>query len=347
MDTPLNPRRQTLLALLVEDYIKTAAPVASQQIARAHDLKVSSATIRNDMAELEEMGFISRPHTSAGGIPADSGYRFYVERAALKARPTRSFEESVRDSIRYNEADPLAWARAAAAVLSQSLHNVAIATSPRAHRAKVKQLQLVHLHDAEALLVLVLQEARVIQRLVTFEGSVAQEDLTALAIRLNGMLEGKTTADVRRVWDAGDLGGPLAEAVVQEVAQLLGDEDGADSGPGFTDGLGEMLDQPEFQASSRARDAVELVEDGKMLRVVLTDHLGEADVDVLIGNESGVDDLRPFSFVVARYGTPGQVPGVIGALGPTRMDYVSAVASVRYLASFLNQFAAALDEPSA
>ena len=144
-ETQLNPRRQTLLEFIVSDYIRTAVPVASQQVAARHGLNVSSATIRNDMAEMEEMGFISRPHSSAGGVPSDSGYRFYVERLARRSRHSRRFEESVRAVIRPDAGDPDRWAQGAATVLAGTLQNVAIATSPRPAQTRVKQVQLVHL----------------------------------------------------------------------------------------------------------------------------------------------------------------------------------------------------------
>ena len=184
----LNPRRQNLLEIIVGDYIVSAMPVASQQIARQHDLQVSSATIRNDMAELEEMGYISRPHASAGGVPGDLAYRFYVERPASRVRPSRQFEQSVLGAIQPQAADPDAWARAAAEVLSNALHNVAVATSSKVWQARVKQLQLVHLQDRQALLVLVLQDAHVRQHMVQTSETLTQEQLTSLSNRLNSLL---------------------------------------------------------------------------------------------------------------------------------------------------------------
>ena len=138
--TQLNDRRQSLLEFIVGDYIATAVPVASQQIAKRHRLRVSPATIRNDMAELEDLGYISRPHASAGGVPADAAYRFYVERAPQKPRPSRRFEALVHEAIEPEAGDPDTWARGAAAVLSDAVLNVAIVTTPRASHARIKQL---------------------------------------------------------------------------------------------------------------------------------------------------------------------------------------------------------------
>lgn len=340
----LNERRQSLLEFIVGDYIQTAVPVASQQIAKRHRLRVSPATIRNDMAELEELGYISRPHASAGGVPADAAYRFYVERVAPRPRPSRRFEALVRSAIEPEAGDPEGWAREAAAVLSDAVLNVAIATTPRASHARIKQLQLVHLHDRHALLVLVMQEARLRRHIVPFTEPISQEELTALAARLNATLAGLSAAEVRRVWAVGREDGGAADAVVAELTRLLDEEEREGLAHRYTEGLRHMLSQPEFQSAVSAREAVEVVEDDDMLRNVLSEQAGAGSVQVIIGGESHSQQLRPYSVVIARYGTPGQAMGAIGILGPTRMDYVRAISSVRYLADFLSGLVGALEE---
>ena len=342
--TQLNDRRQSLLEFIVGDYIETAVPVASQQIAKRHRLRVSPATIRNDMAELEELGYISRPHASAGGVPADSAYRFYVERASRRPRPSRRFEALVHDAIEPEAGDPDTWARDAAAVLSDTLLNVAIATTPRAPHARVKQLQLVHLHDRRALLVVVMQEARLRQHIVPFATPFSQDELTALAVRLNAILAGLSAPDVRRVWEPSRGADADADAVVAELSRLLDEEEREGQARRYTEGLGHMLSQPEFQSAVSAREAVEVLEDSDTLRNVLSEQLGAGNVQVIIGGESHSQQLRPYSVVIARYGAPGRAMGVIGTLGPTRMDYLRAISSVRYLAGFLSGLVGALEE---
>ena len=340
----LNDRRQSLLEFIVGDYIQTAVPVASQQIAKRHRLRVSPATIRNDMAELEELGYISRPHASAGGVPADAAYRFYVERVAPRPRPSRRFEALVRDAIEPEAGDPEGWARGAAAVLSDAVLNVAIATTSRSSHARIKQLQLVHLHDRRALLVLVMQEARLRQHIVPFEEPISQDELTGLAVRLNTTLTGLSAADVRRVWEPVLGYDGIADAVVAELARLLDEEEREGLARRYTEGLGHMLSQPEFQSAVSAREAVEVIEDDDTLREVLSEQAGAGSVRVVIGGESHSQQLRPYSVVIARYGTPGEAMGVIGILGPTRMDYVRAISSVRYIADFLSGLVGALEE---
>jgi heat-inducible transcriptional repressor len=340
----LNERRQHLLEIIVADYIETAAPVASQQIARQHQLNVSPATIRNDMAELEEMGYITRPHSSAGGIPGDLAYRFFVERHARTARPSRQFEILVRGSLLADSGDPDAWARTAASLLSNSVRNVAIATPPQISTAKLKQLQLVHLQDTQALLVMVLQDATVRQRMVNMEVALSQEELTAAAVRLNGLLSGKTTSQIRTVWDANYLPQATDDVVVVEVLKALVEEEQARDIRQYTQGLHHILNQPEFESTHSAREAVQMIEDGVALNRIIINTGKESGIEVIIGKENPQETLRPYSVVLARYGTPGEATGVVGAIGPTRMDYTGAISSVRYLANFLGELLTALGE---
>ena len=343
--TQLNTRRRTILELIVGDYIRTAVPVASQQIVREHDLHVSPATIRNDMAELEELGYISRPHSSAGGVPADTAYRFYVERAAGRARPERPFETSVKDRIIADEGDPEGWARTAATVLSQAVHNVAITTAPRVFHARLRQLHLVHLQGRQALLVLVMQEAQVRRHLVQLEAPATQESLNELSARLSEQLSGKTADEVRQTQRTGALtGGPEAVPVAVEVERLLAQAEGSEPVRPYTDGLRHMLDQPEFSDGGRAREAAALMEDDTALQQILTDGPKLGQVQVIIGGENRFRRLRPYSVILAQYGVPGQVTGIICAIGPTRMDYVRAVASVRHMAGFLSTLLSTLNE---
>ncbi|MEE8519447.1 MAG: heat-inducible transcriptional repressor HrcA [Dehalococcoidia bacterium] len=342
----LNLRRQNILEFIVGDYIQTAAPVASQQIAKRHHLQVSPATIRNDMAELEEMGFISRPHTSAGGVPGDMAYRFYVEHAATRARPSRQFEDLVQGAIDADAGDPEEWARHAAWVLSKAVQNVAIATTPRVSNARVKQLQLVHLHEGQALLVVVTQEAKLRQHMVQFPKPVTQEALSELAAHLNVALSGKTAGAIKTAWDAGELRGDLAQPVVTGVLGLIAEEERAAPQRPYREGLRELLSQPEFQTGYSARAAVAVVEDDEALGRIISEAASDQDVDVIIGRENRHEPLRPYSVVLAHYGPPGEAMGVIAAVGPTRMDYVGAIANVRYLAEFLSGLVGALDAQS-
>ena len=340
----LNARRQTLLEIIVSDYIETAVPVASRQLARRYELRLSPATIRNDMAELEEMGYISRPHSSAGAAPSDPGYRFYVDRAA-GARPPRRFQEQVRGAINFDEADPAGWARSAARLLAGAVGNLAIATTVKPAVARVKQAQLVHLHDREALLVVVMQEARLRQRIIHLEEDAAQDALTEAAVRLNRIAAGKSAAELQSLADSGRPLPLVVATALAETVHILLDEEGSETQERYLNGLSLMLNQPEFQSSKSAQDAAEFLDDDSLTRL-FSESAEPAEVRVVIGRESRDEHLRPYSVVYATYGAPDGATGVVGAMGPTRMDYVRAMSSVRYLAAFLSEFVQALEAPA-
>jgi heat-inducible transcriptional repressor len=249
----------------------------------------------------------------------------------------------VRGSLLRAAADPDTWARHAASILSDDVRNVGIATTPRVKRVKLKQLQLVHLQDNEALMVAVLQDATIRQRLVHLETARTQDDLTAIANRLNTILGGKSSDEIRTAWDADRL--PNADdTIITEVLTLLTDEEHDDHLHQYTQGLHHILNQPEFESTLSARDAVEVLESGIELKRIIIERSGDSDLEVIIGEENPEQTLRPYSVVLARYGNPGEASGVIGTIGPTRMDYTRAISSVRYLATFLGGLLAALDD---
>lgn len=342
--TSLNTRRQTLLEIIVSDYIETAVPVASQQLARRYELRLSPATIRNDMAELEEMGYISRPHSSAGGVPSDPGYRFYVERAGGDAPPSRRFREQARGAIDFDEADPAAWARSAARLLAGALGNLAIATTVKPAVARVKHAQLVHLRDREALLVVVMQEARLGQRIIHLEADATQDELSEAAVRLNRIAAGRSAAELQALAESGQSLPIAVAAALAETIRILSDEGRDETRERYLNGLSLMLNQPEFQSSKSAQDAAEVLDDDSLTRL-FEGSADPAEVRVVIGEESRDERLRPYSVVYATYGAPDGATGVVGAMGPTRMDYARAMSSVRYLAAFLSEFVQALNAP--
>ena len=207
----LNTRRQALLEIIVSDYIETAAPVSSQQLARRYELRVSPATIRNDMAELEEMGYISRPAHVGGRSTVRPGLPLLRGARRTAQPPPRHFQEHVRDAIDFDEADPAVWARSAARVLASAVHNLAIATTVKRAIARVKQVQIVHLHDREALLVVVMQDAQLRQRIIHLGSDTPQDELTQVANRLNQLIGGMSTAELRTLWDSGAVGGASSQ----------------------------------------------------------------------------------------------------------------------------------------
>ena len=342
----LNPRRQAILDLIVGDYIRTAAPVASQQIARRAAMSVSSATIRNDMAELEEMGYINRPHSSAGGVPVEPGYRFYAERRAHTARPSAGFEELVQDALGQHGLDFDGLARGAADVLARSNRNVGVASAPHVTEERLRQLQLVQLRERRALLVVVLESTQVLRQPIELPQDTTQDELYEVANRVNAGLRGQTAQEMRTTsaaTEAGEASNDIGKVVAAEAALLIANAMRDAERHPHVEGLRHLLGQPEFTDATRAREAVEVIEDEDVLRYLLADDVEAGEVHVIIGRENPSEQLRSYSVITSRYGRSDGISGVIAVVGPTRMDYAQAMASVAYLADVLDILVRRLD----
>ena len=336
----LSDRAKTVLNILVDQYVNTAAPVASEDIARLSSTKVSSATVRSTMSELTEEGYISRPHVSAGAVPSDRGYRCYVE--SLKELP--ELPSGLRQHVdqRLGQAKPQvdAWSQQCASILSRITANLAIVTVPRAAPPRLKHIHLVYIQEFLALLVIVLQEARLLRRLLPMEESVDQDLLDRAANKLNGHLGGLSHGEIES--NHIELT-PLEERVKQNSVALLQDAESNGSPEHHVDGLRLLLKQPEFSQGGRAEELVEMLEEKVLLVSVLSEAPEDGDLAVYIGGENQEQALRPFSVILCQYGIPSRVNGTICVVGPTRMGYAQAISGVRYLSSFMSQLVLGLD----
>lgn len=332
----LTKRRELILKFIVEDYIRTAQPVASEAIVRSHDLAVSSATVRNEVAELEEDGYITRPHTSAGSVPLDKAYRFYVE-SLSDSDNAPTIPPQVRWSIRKQflevERDVDEWASVAANVLARLVGNLAIATFPRARETRVRHLELVHLRDVLALLIVVLEQARLRRQLIRLKQPIEQSALEELGNKMNSYLAGRT----RREIEAREIPlSPLEEELVNATVLVLREEEQAAYREHYVDGLRNLLSQPEFARNERARAIVQGIEDGSLVQAVLQETPDGPVVRVIIGQENRGDMLWPLSVVICQYGIPREAVGAVGVVGPTRMEYSKTIAGVRFMSSMMS-----------
>lgn len=330
----LSERAGTVLNILVSEYINNAIPVASDEIARRSPVKVSAATVRSAMSQLAEEGYISRPHVSAGAVPSDRGYRHYVE--SWKEPPVLPAPVQREIFQQLDQADPNmeVWSQRCAAILSSLTTNLAIVTVPRAKSPRLKQIQLVFLGEFLALLIIVLQETRLLRRLLPLEEASSQESLNQVANKLNGSLSDLQYREI----EANPLVlTPLEEKVKIETTHML-KEASSDTVPEhYVDGLRRLLNQPEFAQASRAKDLVEMVEERVLLEGILSEMPEMGDVAVYIGGENREASLRPFGVILCQYGMPHRAYGTICVIGPTRMGYAEAIGGVTFLSSFMSQ----------
>src|SRR3954453_13970799 len=246
----LTERREALLNLIVDEYVDTAVPVGSQYIVRKHGMAVSPATVRIEMARLEEEGYINQPHTSAGRVPSDKGYRYYVESLMAEESIPLIERETIRHQFHQAERAMEQWFQLAAAVLAHSVSNFAVVTSPRSRETRLRHVQIVPLQELSALVVVVLNEARIRQQVIAFRDPVDAGALTRAAGMVNERAGGLSTSDVRTLTEpASDLEGAIQRAVVE-----LMDQEEVALGEVFRDGVREVLSQPEFARSERLLD---------------------------------------------------------------------------------------------
>ena len=328
-------RQETILRLIVSDYIATAAPIASDGIARKHDLGVSSATVRNDVAELEENGYITRPHTSAGSIPLDKAYRLYVESILTMETdgiPAR-VQKSVREQLSTLERDIDEWASVAAAVLARLVGNLAIATFPRAIEPRVKHVELIPLQDILAMLIVVLEQVGMKRQLIRLKEPSQPAELEASASRVKSQLVGLTRREIESKVTPTT---PLEGEVIDATVLILREESQAIYRNHYVNGLRNLLNQPEFVENDKLGSIVEGIEDGSLAQAVLEETPEGGMVKVIIGQENRGDMLRPFSIVICEYGVPDSVVGVVSVVGPTRMEYSKTIAGVKFVSAIMN-----------
>jgi heat-inducible transcriptional repressor len=334
----LTRRRQKILSIIIGEYISKGVPVSSDVVAKK-GLGVSPATVRNEMMELEEEGYIVQPHTSAGRIPTDKGYRHYIESLMGYARLSGDEQFLIRHQFHQVERAVEEWTRLAAAILSGMVHNVALVTLPKPVEARLKHLELVSLQELLVLLVIVLKEAKLRQQMLTLEENVSQEELSASARKLTSAYAGLTASEIA---DKDLKLSPVEEQVMKIVSELMRDEEGEEYEEPYIDGLRHMLRQPEFASSDKIAAIMEMLEQKSLLKSFLPRVLTGEGVRVVIGRENKENVMRDCSVILTRYGIPGEVGGAIGVMGPTRMEYQRAIPTVSFLSTVMSELVSEL-----
>jgi heat-inducible transcriptional repressor len=334
-------RRLAVLRAIVEDYVATEEPVGSKALVDRHHLNVSPATIRNDMAALEEEGYLAQPHTSAGRVPTDKGYRLFVDRLStvkpMSAPERRAIAQFLDGAVDLDDV-----VNRSVRVLSQLTRQVAVVQYPTLSRSTVRHIEVVALAPTRLLVVLILSNGRVEQRLVELEADIDDDDLAALRSRLNLAASGEQISEAASALDGLVSGeqaaSPVTSAVVEVLVEAMSDhrsdERVAVGGTANLARFGESFD-------TAVLPLLEALEE----HVVLLKLLGEATsggaVTVRIGAEGPYEQLASTSVVASGYGPTEDALGALGIVGPTRMDYPSTMAAVRAVARYVSRI---LDE---
>lgn len=332
----LSDRQKTLLLLIIRDYIDTAQPVGSKRLVDHYHLELSPATIRNEMAALTDMGYLRQPHTSAGRVPTEEGYRYFVSQMMYNADLSEAVKHTISHQFHQSRADMEQWMTLAASILAHQSQGVSVVTAPHAEQAHFKHVELISTQGRQVLMVLVMVSGEVRQQILTLAEPVSQERLSQTAARLNALLAGSTVDAMASLTARPD---PLDQDILTLIRQDMRSASESHSGEIYTDGLTNVLSEPEFAESDEARKTLKLFEERSTLQDLLartTTNSNIGGLQVLIGGESGWEELRQCSMVIARYGVPGMATGALGVLGPMRMSYARTIPTVRFVAGLLS-----------
>ena len=327
-------RRETVLRMIIEDYITGAMPVASSAIVERYGLRVSPATIRNDTAYLEQEGYVIHPHRSAGSVPTDKAYRYYVASLIGEEIELPRVDQYLIYQISQEAKEELERClKTVAVLLARLVRNLVVITTPKAVRCRFKHLDLVALQDFMALLVVVLYEAKVRRQVLSFSRKVSQDELTKLANKLTSIYAGMTSNEI----SAKEGGLSSEERQISEcLAEIVAAEDKLEYGEPYLEGLCLLLGQPEFTNSPRMLKILEVLEGDYWLRNIFCQEFSKGGVKVVIGEENPEPALQDLSLVTSQYGVPEKASGIVGVIGPKRMDYAKAISSLNWLSALLS-----------
>jgi heat-inducible transcriptional repressor len=337
---PLDPRSQAILRAVIEEYVTSAEPVGSQTLVDRYRLGVSSATVRNVLADLEERGYLTHPHTSAGRVPTDAGYRMYVESLAPRMNIAPVEALMIRHQFGQVEFASEQWFRLAAATIAGVTHAAGLATPAKPRACKLRHIDLVATSTHTASLVVVLAEGSVKQELMPLEDGYDQLELDDISRLLNAEFTGKSARQVANrltsLRSDADVP-PITLRAAQRIERMMREFDSAAVEDVFSDGLLNVMEAPEFSQSEKLRRVFAVLQNRDYLGSLVPRLASSQEVQVLIGTENSPSEMQDVSLVLATYGQPGRAMGVVGVLGPTRMSYPQAIGTVRFVSGLMNE----------
>ena len=330
----LDERKRKILQAVIRNYLETGEPVGSRTISKYTDLNLSSATIRNEMADLEEMGYIFQPHTSAGRIPSDRGYRFYVD-AMMEEKEREVLElREMKEMLSERQNKVEALLKQMARLLAQNTQYATMISAPRAKRSKLKFIQLSRVDAGQLLAVIVLEGNVIKNSILPVEEEPDDETLLKLNILLNTHLNGLAIDEINLAMIAvmkqqAGIHGRIVGEVIDAVAEAVRAEEDLEI---YTSGTNNIFRYPELADQQMASELINTFEEKQLLGEILQEaqgDVGETGIQVYIGSETPVKSMRDCSVVTATYELGGGMKGTIGIVGPKRMDYDKVVGTLR------------------
>jgi heat-inducible transcriptional repressor len=333
----LSDRQRLILTLVIHEHIETAQPVGSVRLVDQYGLDMSSATVRNELYCLTEFGLLRQPHTSAGRVPTEEGYRYFVGELMGQTDLPVTTKRTISHQFYQVGRDMDRWMRLAASVLAHQSQAASLVTAPQQERVQFKHLELINTHGRQVLMVIVFSGGEVRQQMLVLAEPVHQSKLSDTANEINQLCQGRDAESIARtVVHLDTLGQDVLKLILEEMrrsTKLI-------TGEVYRDGLTNVLAEPEFAEVEVARNALKVFEERSLLEDLLSRtilNMGVGGVQVLIGGEGTWEELKDCSMVLARYGDPQLAMGAVGVLGPIRMPYGHTISTVRYVARLLSE----------
>jgi heat-inducible transcriptional repressor len=334
----LDDRKRRILQAIIDDYIDSAEPIGSRTVARKYELGLSSATIRNEMADLEEMGYLAQPHTSAGRIPSDKGYRLYVNELMKTKELTVEEADTIKRAleIRINEMSQLI--RQASMIISKITKYTSMAMTPNMKKSSLKAVQVVPIQPGRALVIVVTNASIVRNSLIKIPDSMLPDNLIMISNALNNKLNGFTLEQInqkliKEIEKELGIQNEILMPILNGVADCINQIDHSDV---FLEGATNILNYPEFRDVMKAKEFLEVLDEKDLVFNLLKDSANDS-VNVQIGGENKIREIKDCSLITATYSFGNLVLGTIGVIGPTRMEYAKVISSMEFLKKKMNQ----------
>ncbi|MCF6461091.1 HrcA family transcriptional regulator [Clostridium sp. Cult3] len=329
----LDDRKIKVLHAIINSYIISAEPIGSRTISKQYDLGVSSATIRNEMSDLEDLGYLNKPHTSAGRVPSDKAYRLYVNQLlkAERLKMDMKKKEEIKKVLVGESSEIDQLIQNSAKVLSAITSYTALALSPQLKKSKLKHIQLIPIGDIEILLVLVNDSGIVKNTIFRLDEKINDDQLVVISNFLNNKLKGLTIEEIGKEMDNNifkemyDYKG-IIDNIIPIINKTFNDIDSVEV---YADGVNKIFDFPEYKDLDKAKSFISFIEDKELLADMLLNNSRENGIEITIGNENIYDPIKECTLITTTYKLGDVIIGKIGVIGPTRMDYPMVINALK------------------
>ena len=335
----LNERKRKILKAVIDDYINYAEPIGSRHIAKNHDISLSSATIRNELADLEDLGYLVKTHTSSGRVPSDLGYRTYVDTLMQKYLVQMEDINNLKVQMQQKIRELDFYIKRVLDITSSHTNLTAVALTPDFRKGTIKNIEMIMLDNTNIMLVLVTDTSIVKSKHIRLQMTVDIEFLTSLKNQLNDCIAGQTIEEISKM-SFEELTKKLQgdhRAVVEILEFIYATINEINENEIYLSGETNMLALPEFKDVGKAKDFLELIHDKTKMKNILVSNIKDDILNVVIGDESNSSETKGLSMVLSTYKITDNVFGAIGVIGPTRMNYEKAISSLEYIRNTLNE----------